>query len=111
MKGRCSAGGPLRMKNVGQQDAYSDMLHNMSTTSRITVTLPKEQVRHIRQKTDNVSGFIAEAVADRLRGQAIDEYLDAYQAEQGVFTEQELRDAEAALTPWTPDRQDMRAAE
>jgi len=74
----------------------------MSTTARVTVTLPKEQVRHIRQKTDNVSGFVAEAVADRLRGQAIDDYLDAYQTEHGVFTEQELLDAEAALTPWVP---------
>jgi len=57
----------------------------MSNTARVTVTLPKEQVRHIRQKTDNVSGFIAEAVADRLRGEAIDEYLDAYQAEHGAI--------------------------
>ena len=84
---------------------YSRMLMNMST-ARVTVTLPKEQVQHIRQSTDNVSGFIAEAVADRLRGQVIDEYLDAYQAEHGSFTEQELRDAEASLTPWTPSMQE-----
>jgi len=81
------------------------MLADMST-SRVTVTLPKEQVEHIRQSTDNVSGFIAEAVADRLRGQAIDAYLDAYQAEHGAFTEQELHDAEASLVPWTPSMQE-----
>ena len=81
------------------------MLTGMST-SRVTVTLPKEQVEHIRQSTDNVSGFIAEAVADRLRGQAIDTYLDSYQAEHGAFTEQELHDAEASLVPWTPSMQE-----
>jgi hypothetical protein len=35
----------------------------MAETTRITVTLPTAQVEEPRKLTDNVSGFVAEAVA------------------------------------------------
>jgi len=73
----------------------------MSMT-RITVTLPEEQVQQIRQGTDNISGFVAEAVANRLRWQLIREDLEHYQAEHGAFTDEELRTAREDLTPYFP---------
>jgi len=76
-------------------------------TERVTVTLPKEQVEMIRQSTDNVSGFVAEAVADRLRLELIRADLRAYQAEHGEFTEEEGCTARQHLTPWTPELLDV----
>ena len=70
---------------------------------RVTVTLPQEQVEMIRQSTDNVSGFVAEAVADRLRLELIRADLRAYQTEHGEFTDEERRSARQQLTPWTPE--------
>ncbi|CAL9505749.1 hypothetical protein SUDANB54_03513 [Streptomyces sp. enrichment culture] len=34
----------------------------MADTTRVTVTLPSEQVAELRKLTDNVSGYVAEAV-------------------------------------------------
>ncbi|CAL9537550.1 hypothetical protein [Streptomyces sp. enrichment culture] len=39
----------------------------MADTTRITVTLPTEQVAELKKLTDNVSGSVAEAVARQLR--------------------------------------------
>ena len=75
------------------------MITSMGMT-RVTVTLPEEQVKQIRQSTGNISGFVAEAIDDRLRRQQLDEYLAAYQAERGAFTADELHAAEVSLTPW-----------
>jgi len=71
-------------------------------TARITVTLPLDQVQQIRHATDNVSGFVAEAVADRLRLELLRGDLAAYQAEHGAFTPEEREQAQRDLTPWTP---------
>jgi len=72
------------------------------TSTRITVTLPLEQVEQIRHTTDNVSGFVAEAVADRLRLELLRGDLAAYQAEHGAFTPEERDQAQQDLTPWAP---------
>lgn len=37
----------------------------MADTTRIMVTLPTEQVAELKKLTDNVSGYVAEAVARR----------------------------------------------
>jgi len=72
------------------------------STARITVTLPSDQVQQLHERTDNVSGFVADAVADRLRRELIRDDLRAYQAEHGAFTEDELLRARFDLLPWMP---------
>ncbi|MER7170000.1 hypothetical protein [Streptomyces mesophilus] len=70
----------------------------MADTTRITVTLPAEQVRELKKLTDNVSGYVAEAVARQLRHQLIGADLQRYQEEHGAFTEEELAEAEARIS-------------
>ncbi|SOD65805.1 hypothetical protein SAMN06297387_12358 [Streptomyces zhaozhouensis] len=62
----------------------------MSGTRRITVTLPTEQVEELKRLTDNVSGYIAEAVARQLRHQLLGEDLRRYEEEHGAFSEAEM---------------------
>lgn len=65
----------------------------MSSTQRITVTLPAEQVAELRQRTDNVSGYIAAAVARQLRHELLADDLRGYQEKHGAFTDEELANA------------------
>ncbi|GGO48649.1 hypothetical protein H181DRAFT_01811 [Streptomyces sp. WMMB 714] len=65
----------------------------MSATTRVTVTLPAEQVAALKQLTDNVSGYVSEAVARRLRHELVGEDLQRYQEEHGAFTDEELAEA------------------
>lgn len=56
------------------------MLVGMRTTERITVTLPTELTARLRQRVssgeaDSVSGFVAEAVTDRLREESLADWL------------------------------------
>ncbi|WP_055545658.1 hypothetical protein [Streptomyces sp. NBRC 110028] len=69
----------------------------MSATTRITVTLPTEQVTELRKLTDNVSGYVAEAVARQIRHQLLGEDLRQHQEEHGAFTEEELADAHSKI--------------
>ncbi|WP_063735041.1 hypothetical protein [Streptomyces sp. RTd22] len=69
----------------------------MSSTTRITVTLPTEQVDELRKLTDNVSGYVAEAVARQIRHQLLGEDLRRHQEEHGEFTDEELAEARAKI--------------
>ncbi|GHH60392.1 hypothetical protein ACFRKE_02850 [Kitasatospora indigofera] len=69
----------------------------MAATTRITVTLPTEQVDELRKLTDNVSGYVAEAVARQIRHQLLADDLRRYQDEQGAFTDEELLEAHARI--------------
>jgi post-segregation antitoxin (ccd killing protein) len=69
----------------------------MADTTRITVTLPTEQVAELKKLTDNISGYVAEAVARQLRHQLLGAELRAYQDELGDFTEDEMAAAHAAI--------------
>ncbi|MFF3733469.1 hypothetical protein ACFYXM_24935 [Streptomyces sp. NPDC002476] len=69
----------------------------MSSTTRITVTLPSDQVAELRKLTDNVSGYVAEAVARQIRHQLLGDYLSRHEEEQGSFTEKELAEARAKI--------------
>ncbi|MEW2620224.1 type II toxin-antitoxin system CcdA family antitoxin [Streptomyces sp. NPDC048106] len=62
----------------------------MADTTRITVTLPTEQVAELKRLTDNVSGYVAEAVARQIRHQLLGEELRRYEEEHGAFTDEEL---------------------
>lgn len=69
----------------------------MAETTRITVTLPTEQIAELRKRTDNVSGYVAEAVARQLRHELLGEDLRRYQEEHGAFTEEEMAEARARI--------------
>jgi len=49
------------------------------------------------QQGRSVSSWLADAAADRLRNELLGAALDAWEAEDGPFTQQELDDAAAAL--------------
>ena len=69
----------------------------MPGTTRITVTLPSEQVAELKKITENVSGFVAEAVARQIRQRLLVDELDRHQSEFGAFTPEELAEARARL--------------
>ncbi|MEV5972105.1 hypothetical protein [Streptomyces sp. NPDC051921] len=69
----------------------------MADTTRITVTLPTEQVAELKRLTDNVSGYVAEAVARQIRHQLLGEELRRYEEEHGAFTDEELAAARARI--------------
>ncbi|MFB7210632.1 hypothetical protein [Streptomyces sp. NPDC056255] len=69
----------------------------MADTTRITVTLPTEQVAELRKLTDNVSGYVAEAVARQLRHQLLGADLSRHQEEHGALTEEELTKARPSI--------------
>ncbi|MEV0281220.1 type II toxin-antitoxin system CcdA family antitoxin [Streptomyces sp. NPDC050610] len=69
----------------------------MSSTTRITVTLPSDQVAELRKLTDNVSGYVAEAVARQIRHQLLGEGLRRHEEEHGRFSDQELAEARAKI--------------
>ncbi|MEU3002402.1 type II toxin-antitoxin system CcdA family antitoxin [Streptomyces sp. NPDC006995] len=69
----------------------------MADTTRITVTLPTEQVAELKRLTDNVSGYVAEAVARQIRHQLLGEELRRYEEEHGTFTDEELAAAQVRI--------------
>jgi hypothetical protein len=69
----------------------------MPSTTRITVTLPTDQVAELRKLTDNVSGYVAEAVARRLRHQLLGDDLRRHEGEHGSFTDEELAGARSQI--------------
>jgi post-segregation antitoxin (ccd killing protein) len=69
----------------------------MASTTRITVTLPTEQVAELRKLTDNVSGYVAEAVARQIRRQLLGDDLRRHQEEHGAFTDEELAEARTKI--------------
>lgn len=69
----------------------------MANTTRITVTLPAGQVAELKKLTDNVSGYVAAAVARQIRHQLLGEELRRYEGERGAFTEEEQTAAQAGI--------------
>ncbi|MET9493493.1 type II toxin-antitoxin system CcdA family antitoxin [Streptomyces sp. NPDC006552] len=69
----------------------------MSSATRITVTLPSEQVAELRKLTDNVSGYVAEAVARQIRHQLLGDDLRRHEEEHGSFSGEELAQAHAKI--------------
>ncbi|MFF0745165.1 hypothetical protein ACFYVL_32665 [Streptomyces sp. NPDC004111] len=69
----------------------------MSSTTRITVTLPSDQVAELRKLTDNVSGYVAEAVARQIRHQLLGDDLRRHEEEHGGFTEEQLAEAHSKI--------------
>ncbi|MDT3727670.1 hypothetical protein ROS62_23425 [Streptomyces sp. DSM 41972] len=69
----------------------------MADTTRITVTLPTEQVAELKKLTDNVSGYVADAVARQPRHQLLGVDLQRLQVEHGAFAEEELAEARSRI--------------
>lgn len=69
----------------------------MSSTTRITVTLPSDQVAELRKLTDNVSGYVAEAVARQIRHQLLGDDLRRHEEQHGPFSDEELAKARAKI--------------
>ncbi|MFJ5228234.1 hypothetical protein [Streptomyces sp. NPDC088400] len=69
----------------------------MSSTTRITVTLPSDQVAELRKLTDNVSGYVAEAVARQIRHQLLGDDLRRHEEEHGPFSSEELAEARSKI--------------
>ncbi|MGW0733798.1 hypothetical protein [Streptomyces sp. NPDC002851] len=69
----------------------------MADTTRITVTLPTEQVAELKKLTDNVSGYVADAVARQIRHQLLGADLRDYTDEHGAFSDEELAQARARI--------------
>ncbi|AJE84102.1 hypothetical protein SLNWT_3726 [Streptomyces albus] len=61
------------------------------------MTLPTEQVAELRKLTDNVSGYVAEAVARQVRHQLLGVDLLRHQEEHGAFTQEELAEARSRI--------------
>jgi hypothetical protein len=51
------------------------------------------------QSGETLSGWLADAAQMKLRAQALDEFLDVWESENGAITEEELRDAASRLGP------------
>ncbi|MFD7418865.1 type II toxin-antitoxin system CcdA family antitoxin [Streptomyces californicus] len=69
----------------------------MSSTTRITVTLPSDQVAELRKLTDNVSGYVAEAVARQIRHQLLGDDLRRHEEEHGFLSGEEIAEARAKI--------------
>lgn len=59
--------------------------------------LPSDQVAELRKLTDNVSGYVAEAVGRQLRHHLLGADLLRHQEEHGEFTEEELAQAHSRI--------------
>lgn len=66
-------------------------------TKKLTITLPEELLESARELTSNVSGYAAEALADKIRHDLLGEELRRYQEQYGAFTEEERAAADALL--------------
>jgi hypothetical protein len=72
--------------------------------SKVAITLSPELAVDVRQAAErtsggNVSAWIAEAARQRLRLEALDEAIAAYEGRHGVITEEEVAHAERELWP------------
>ena len=66
-------------------------------TKKVTITLPEELVEAAKGLTENLSGFAAEALAERVRQTLLAEESQRFQDEHGAFTDAELAAAERRL--------------
>ncbi|MDR2253433.1 MAG: type II toxin-antitoxin system CcdA family antitoxin [Bifidobacteriaceae bacterium] len=66
-------------------------------TRKVTVTVPDEILGAARGLTENLSGYVAEALARQVRHDLLGQELRRYQTEHGPFGFDELAAAEAEL--------------
>jgi hypothetical protein len=73
----------------------------MTQVDRFSVTMPPELGEGVRQAAArqgiSVSAWLSDAAADRLRNELLGAALDAWESEEGSFTEAELDAAASRL--------------
>lgn len=73
----------------------------MSQVDRFSVTMSPELGRGVRRAAahqgTSVSAWLSEAAADKIRNELLGAALDAWEAEDGPFTEEELDAAASSL--------------
>ena len=78
-----------------------DIVVCMAQVDRFSVTMPPELGEGVRQAAarqgTSVSTWLSEAAADRLRNELLGAALDAWESEDGSFTEAELDVAASRL--------------
>ena len=78
-----------------------DIIICMTQVDRFSVTMPPELGEGVRQAAArqgiSVSAWLSEAAADRLRNELLGTALDAWESEDGTFTEAELDEAASRL--------------
>ena len=78
-----------------------DIIVCMANVDRFSVTMPPELGEGVRQAAarqgTSVSTWLSEAAADRLRNELLGAALDAWESEDGPFTEAELDAAASRL--------------
>jgi hypothetical protein len=81
----------------------------MAQVDRFSVTMPPELGEGVRQAAarqgTSVSAWLSEAAADRLRNELLGAALDAWEDEEGPFTDAELEAAARRLG--LPPRSDV----
>lgn len=82
----------------------------MADTKRITVTLPTDQAERLRDLTNNLSGYVAEAVAEKIRHDLLEEELRRHEEAYGDFTEEELAEAQERIDAAFQRGSDRKAA-
>jgi hypothetical protein len=74
----------------------------MTQVDRFSVTMPPEVGAAVRDSAarqgTSVSNWLADAAAQRLRNELLGAALDAWEAEDGPFSDSELNAAAAALS-------------
>jgi hypothetical protein len=78
-----------------------DMVVCMAQVDRFSVTMPPDLGEGVRRAAErqgiSVSAWLSEAAADRLRNELLGAALDAWESEDGSFTEAELDAAASRL--------------
>jgi|GEM_PF-1366778 len=73
------------------------------TVDKMSVSLAPSLSSAVRdaaeQSGETLSGWLAGAAQTKLRAQALDEFLEVWESENGAITEEELRDAASRLGP------------
>ena len=73
------------------------------TVDKMSVSLAPSLSRAVRdaaeQSDESLSGWLADAALTKLRAKALDEFLTAWESENGAITDEELGDAVAKLGP------------
>jgi hypothetical protein len=81
--------------------AVCDIIVCVAQVDRFSVTMPPELGEGVRQAAArqgvSVSAWLSEAAADRLRNELLGAALDAWESEDGSFTESELNAAASCL--------------
>lgn len=76
------------------------------TVDKMSVSLALSLSSAVRdaaeQSGETLSGWLADAAQTKLRAQALVEFLDVWESENGALTEEELREAASRLGPVAP---------